>query len=98
MDLRADLPVTRLLNSLEEEATWSNLTTIRDTLLTVLAVGSIARLGALRNMTRVQFDAAKEVEEDVNLVCIDVDAHKTAKTYGAAGIYVTKKLQRFLER
>ncbi|KAK7105306.1 hypothetical protein V1264_016707 [Littorina saxatilis] len=98
IDLGADLPVTRLLKSLEEEATWSNLATVRDTLLTVLAVGSIARLGALRNMTRVQLDAAKEVEEDSNLVCVEVDAHKTSKKYGAAGIYVTKKLQSFLER
>ena len=98
MDLGADLPVNRLLKSLEEESTWSNLSTVRDTILTVLAVGSIARLGALRNMTRDQFDAAKDVEEDDDLVCIDVAAHKTAKTYGAAGIYVTKKLQDFLKR
>ncbi|XP_076467083.1 uncharacterized protein LOC143298199 [Babylonia areolata] len=66
--------------------------------MTLLAVGSISRLGAIRNMTVEQLHNAKTVEEDENLYRIDVTTHKTMKIYGAAGIYLSKDLKPHLQR
>ena len=67
-------------------------------MIAILAVGNLARLGALRNMTIAQFAAAKPVEEDDNLVKVEVADHKTKKTYGSAPILMTQELKTYVER
>ncbi|XP_076439206.1 uncharacterized protein LOC143278190 isoform X2 [Babylonia areolata] len=98
MDIQNDFETKNLMTSLACEDTWSDKTKARDVLMTLLAVGSISRLGAIRNMTVEQLHNAKTVEEDENLYRIDVTTHKTMKIYGAAGIYLSKDLKPHLQR
>ncbi|XP_076467675.1 uncharacterized protein LOC143298676 [Babylonia areolata] len=71
MDIQNDFPTKHLMTSLASEDTWSDKTKARDVLMTLLTVGSISRLGAIRNMTMEQLDTANTVEEDENLYRID---------------------------
>ena len=92
-----DLPAQKLLASLEKSGTWKNLRRVRDCIMTLLVIGNLSRLGALRNMLVNEFEASCPAQED-NMFHTDVQKHKTSKTYGAAGIYLTFSLKRHIER
>ena len=65
--------------------------------MTVLAIGSMSRLGVLRNMLVDEFQDSHPAQ-DKNMFIVEVKNHKTLKTYGAAGIYFTASLKRQTER
>ncbi|KAK3773244.1 hypothetical protein RRG08_012369 [Elysia crispata] len=65
--------------------------------MTLLVIGNLSRLGALRNMLVDEFEASCPAQED-NMFRTIVQKHKTSKTYGAAGIYLTVSLKRHIER
>ena len=65
--------------------------------MTVLTIGSMSRLGALRNMLVDEFPDSHPAQ-DKNMFVVEVKNHKTLKTYGAAGIYFTASLKRQTER
>ena len=92
-----DLPAQKLLASLEKSGTWRNVRRVRDYIMTLLVIGNLSRLGALRNMLVDEFEASCPAQED-NMFRTNVQKHKTSKTYGAAGIYLTVSLKRHIER
>ncbi|XP_076459461.1 uncharacterized protein LOC143292759 [Babylonia areolata] len=51
MDTSSDLAAQRLMTTLQDEDTWTDMTRVRDTLLTVLTAGTFSRLAVLTNMT-----------------------------------------------
>ena len=65
--------------------------------MTVLAIGSMSRLGALRDMLVDEFQASQPAQKE-DMFVVEVKSHKTSKTYGAAGIYITGSLKRQTER
>ena len=65
--------------------------------MTVLSIGSMSRLGALRNMLVEEFQASQPAQEE-DMFVVEVKSHKTSKTYGAAGIFFTGSLKRHTER
>ena len=91
-----DLPAQKLLASLEKSGTWKNVRRVRDYIMTLLVIGNLSRLGAFRNMLVDEFEASCPAQED--MFRTDVQKHKTSKTYGAAGIYLTVSLKRHIER
>lgn len=97
IDVSEDLPAQALLKSLDKASTWMNLGKVRDYIMTVLAIGSLSRLGALRNMLVDEFQASQPAQEE-DMFVVEVKSHKTSKTYGAAGIYFTGFLKRQTER
>ena len=69
---------------------------VRDYIMTLLVIGNLSRLGAFRNMLVDEFEASCPAQED--MFRTDVQKHKTSKTHGAAGIYLTVSLKRHIER
>ncbi|KAK3735203.1 hypothetical protein RRG08_010323, partial [Elysia crispata] len=96
IDVSQDLPTPTLLKSLEKASTWMNLHKVRDYIMTVLTIGSMSRLGALRNMLVEEFQASQPAQEE-DMFVVEVKSHKTSKTYGAAGIFFTGSLKRHTE-
>ena len=97
IDVSEDLPTQKLLNALEKASTWKNIRRVRDCIMTVLAIGSMSSLGALRNMLVDEFQDSHPAQEKTMFI-VEVKNHKTSKTYGAAGIYFTASLKRQSER
>ena len=97
IDVSEDLPTQALLKSLDKASTWRNLRKVRDYIMALLAIGSMSRLGALRNMLVNEFETSQPAQEE-DIFIVEVKSHKTSKTYGAAGIYFTGSLKRQTER